>query len=570
MILNNKFALALAGLVALTTSAAFADDQALIDALVRKGILSQKDAEQIESEVSKNPSLLTPPSSPLKLAPWIKELKLGGNLLLRYQWDEEQAQEPSAAPANPTPTPSPSLRNPTPTLTASPTGRNHVAQRSRWRFKLFLNADIKFDAGFFGRFSLTTANNSDTNFQTYTGGFQNYGVYIREAFLGWNGYPGLTVIAGKQDLPFYATTLFWDPIKMFPQGLVERIDFDQLLGWNSAGEPVSYSKEGKAPPPAPAKPHGAFELALIAGQFIFYDNNEYNFDTDLKNDSYLFEEQLLARYKTDWFSITIAPSLFIANAAGYGHDTVANGPAGNFSSVNTGGFTAPAKVDFLQFLDGTGEERDLFVVQAPGDITVKLGKIPVKFYWDFAYNFDGGKRFSLLGTAGQRMTTATLFNGTSLAPGSTLVITQRDGTNPTSFPFAGLYSEVVTDSHGNVIAFRNLAQPSNKDKTAWLLGLQIGDNKKAGDLSAYVDYRRIGIAAVDPNLSFDDALNARLNMQGFGFGIAYNLTDFLVLGVNGRVDWNLTNLYGGQATRGSGIADDNTWNYVRVEALLTF
>ena len=49
MIRNNKFALALAGLVALTTSAALADEQAIIDALVRKGILSQKDAEQIES-----------------------------------------------------------------------------------------------------------------------------------------------------------------------------------------------------------------------------------------------------------------------------------------------------------------------------------------------------------------------------------------------------------------------------------------------------------------------------------------------------------------------------------------
>jgi hypothetical protein len=158
------------------------------------------------------------------------------------------------------------------------------------------------------------------------GGFQNYNIYIREAFLGWNGYPGLTVIAGKQDLPFYATTLFWDQIKMFPQGLVERIDFDQLLGWNSDGEPVSYSKDDKAPPSAPAKHYGAFELALIAGQFIFYDNNEYNFDSDLKNDSYLFEEQLLARYKTDSFSITLAPSLFIVNAAGYGHDTVANGP----------------------------------------------------------------------------------------------------------------------------------------------------------------------------------------------------------------------------------------------------
>ena len=85
MILKNNYALALAGLVALTSSGAFADDQALIDALVRKGILSQKDAEQIESEVSKNPSLAIPPSSALKLAPWIKELKLGGNLLPAFR-----------------------------------------------------------------------------------------------------------------------------------------------------------------------------------------------------------------------------------------------------------------------------------------------------------------------------------------------------------------------------------------------------------------------------------------------------------------------------------------------------
>jgi len=108
------------------------------------------------------------------------------------------------------------------------------------------------------------------------------------------------------------------------------------------------------------------------------------------------------------------------------------------------------------------------------------------------------------------MTTGTLFNGTSLSTGS-LTITQRDGTNPTTFPFAGLYSEVVTDSHGNVIAYRNLAQPSNKDKMAWLVGLKIGDNKKAGDIAAFVDYRPVGIAAVDPNLDNTDMMNARLN-----------------------------------------------------------
>jgi hypothetical protein len=65
-------------------------------------------------------------------------------------------------------------------------------------------------------------------------------------------------------------------------------------------------------------------------------------------------------------------------------------------------------------------------------------------------------------------------------------------------------------------------------------------------------------------------MDARLNAQGFGFGINYNVTDFLIIGVSGRIDWNLTNLYGGQATRGSGIADDNTWHYIRVDALLKF
>jgi hypothetical protein len=74
------YGLALAGFAALTTGAALADDQALIDALVHKGILTQKDAEKIESEVSKNPTVVTTLSSPLNLAPWIKELKLSGDL----------------------------------------------------------------------------------------------------------------------------------------------------------------------------------------------------------------------------------------------------------------------------------------------------------------------------------------------------------------------------------------------------------------------------------------------------------------------------------------------------------
>ena len=151
-----------------------------------------------------------------------------------------------------------------------------------------------------------------------------------------------------------------------------------------------------------------------------------------------------------------------------------------------------------------------------------------------------------------------------------MVITQRDGVNPALSPQAGLFSQVVLNKDGSVNHFIDPAQPSTKDKTAWLVGIKIGDNKKAGDISVYGDFRQIGIASVDPNLSNSDVMNARLNTQGFGFGISYNVTDFFLLGVSGRIDWNLTNLYGGQATRGSGIADDNSWHYIRVDALLKF
>ena len=77
---------ALVGLIALAAGGAFAQDsQALIDALVRKGILTQKEDGKIQQEVLKNPAVLE--QNLIRLAPWIKELKLGGDLRLRYQYD---------------------------------------------------------------------------------------------------------------------------------------------------------------------------------------------------------------------------------------------------------------------------------------------------------------------------------------------------------------------------------------------------------------------------------------------------------------------------------------------------
>jgi len=47
---------------------------------------------------------------------------------------------------------------------------HHVAHGAGWRFRLRLNAEIKFDGGFFGGFSLTTTNSLITGTQHHTGG----------------------------------------------------------------------------------------------------------------------------------------------------------------------------------------------------------------------------------------------------------------------------------------------------------------------------------------------------------------------------------------------------------------
>ena len=91
MMLKNICTSSLAGLIALAAGGAFAqDDQALIDALLRKGILTQKEDEKIQQEVLKNPAVSEQAQSPIKLAPWIKELKLSGDLRLGYQYDTAQ------------------------------------------------------------------------------------------------------------------------------------------------------------------------------------------------------------------------------------------------------------------------------------------------------------------------------------------------------------------------------------------------------------------------------------------------------------------------------------------------
>ena len=487
--------LALVSLLAsmnMTARAQSNGDQALLDALVKKGVLTEKEADEISAEAAQQ--AVPTPESKIHIGDWVQELRLGGDLRMRNQSDQR-----------------------TPMILTNPKlgPVDQVIPRDRWRFRLRLTADFKLQGNFFGGVMLSTSDNrtTDTKNATITGGYDNYGIFIARAFMGWAPTPGLTFVIGKQANPFYTTDLIYDP-EVDPIGLVERVDFDKFFNM-SFGEPVAAEgKEGKAPPPPPG-PGNSLELALIAGQFVFQNNNANSGSTQLKWDAYAFQEQLLARLHIgDKLTITEAPGFLCYNDASSGGTP---GPHGTI--------IPPTQVQGLTFDQTTGgagdtlanaqafpvTQRDLNIILAPGDITYKIFGKPLSLYWDFAYNFTGDDRFN------------------------------RD--------YGPLFSHYFYVGRSATPSFGGRASPSFSDNSSWLVGLKFGENKKAGDFSLSADYRQQGISSIDPNINNSNFALSNLNSQGWEFNLAYNFTDFLTAVLTLYYSHALhPNLYGGFAT----------------------
>ena len=253
-----QFAVALTLLAAGSITSHAQDAGALVDKLVKKGVLSSQEGEEVRADMMRDFATQTP-AGKINISSSITELKLYGDLRMRYQYDDRQAQV--AAP-------------------------NHVDQRSRFRYRLRLGADVAFGENWFAGFQLQSGQNADSANQTFSNGFDNDGIFISKAFFGFKNDWG-SVIVGKQKNPFYTTDLVWDP-DINPAGVVETIAFHKLFG---GGEVASSN----------------WELSLVAGQLFYSDNNEFNIGTDLKTDGYLFVEQLIGTYRfSNDVSVTIA------------------------------------------------------------------------------------------------------------------------------------------------------------------------------------------------------------------------------------------------------------------------
>jgi len=479
-----------------SSAAVHAEDSALLEALVRKHILSEKEAAQIQEENAKQEQ--TGDANKIKLSSAVSELKIYGDIRERYQYDEVQSQfqAPNAK---------------------GKTVFSHGNQESRWRFRLRLDADFKLGEQWFGGVELATNSANDSSMQTYGGEFGKYSIYISKAYLGYKPADWITFEIGKFSNPFYTTDLLWDP-DINPDGVYEQIQFHKLFASGSSAPAASgYSKDGKnvkevAPLESP------WELTLVAGQLFYNDNVEGGAktnpttptdpgttDSDTHNDAYVFETQLIASYKTHGVKFTIAPAWFVESA-------------GALSTVGN-------SVSFVDSAAVSGASRKFNTLLLPGDISFQIAGIKTKLYWDAAYNFEGAGRYN------------------------------------------SIYElDKVLNANGHA-----LNSHSSHDNLAWLAGIQLGQNAKAGDLSLLANWRQTGIASVDPNLNDSDFALGYLNTQGYKVGLAYNLTNFAVFQVTWYQAWNLRkNLIGGEATGDNAVANANSVKVLQVDLNVKF
>jgi len=329
-----KWLALLGGLVAGT--AAFAQDSGpLIDALVKKGILNDQEAEEIRSDLQKD--FAETSAGKLNISSNLKELKFYGDARVRY---ENRSGENGVAAVG------------APNTTGLP---GDLQERNRFRYRFRFGATGKLaDGWFFGTRLETASGNRSTN--VTTGNYANapFGknadntIYVGQIYIG-RTVEDFTFTAGRFANPLVTTPMVWDD-DINVEGLAEQ--------WSHTEGNVTW-------------------MANL-GQFTYEGSGgTNNFGATAGKDwTYLLAFQGGAKVKTSsTTSLQVLPTYYYYT---------------NTKKVN--GFTALTTPN-----SATLRPEGLSVVDLPVEFGFKLGSLPAKVWVDYAINLDAQDRAAAAG-----------------------------------------------------------------------------------------------------------------------------------------------------------------------------
>jgi hypothetical protein len=490
--------------------------EALLQTLVKKKILSPKEAERIKADtiVQDNAAQAQIVENKIKLSDPVKQMTLYGELRLRYFFNEAEEDN---------------------------TGDH--GERNRYRYRLRLGDDVTlgdnlslgimveannsahsanvtfgagdstqadaqvFDKGTFSTSSgvsgLTTGK-AVTGFDAKTGkpvfgtvvtgestktyatsvNFQD-ALFFSQVYMKYKPFNWLTLEGGKMPNPFVTTRMVWDP-DIFPEGLAEQFNFT-LGPWGP-----KHNADGKETESATCEGMTVDVFANFA-QFLYEDvwtnyfNSPSGAQTPQQSDLWMLGWQMGAKVnfnKNTFFQI--APTIYNYEGGGNVFGTTFNGdgPAVILNSK--------AQTELITFNQvGT---NNLFIFDMPAELDWKMWNIPFKVFGDFAYNFQGASRAAAAG--------------------------HPDKTN---------------------------------ENVSYQIGAGIGKIQHRGDFELLGWWQHTEQYALDPNIVDDDIFDGRLNMEGFYLQATYAITDALSIILQGSQGFQIDHQIG---TAGSGALGD--------------
>jgi hypothetical protein len=347
----------------------------------------------------------------------------------------------------------------------------------RERYRLRIGADYVYSDNLKAGFELESGTADDSANQTFGSTFTKASINVGKIYLRYDPFDWLTAYAGKFTNPWYTTTDMVYSLDLNPEGGAELLTFH---------------------------PTDNLTVGLTAVQYIYINSNEGTITGINNNDVQIIGNQIPITWKINKdLTFKAAPGFTFYTSGGNtsydgGVPTNTN-VSGNTATVSGG--TANSSVDPV--FSSPKEADDLAVISLPGEFNFKVDGIAVRPYWDFEWNVEGRRRI------------------------------QDVYLDPTAFTTAGANGTAAS------VASQNKALGGFGDDVAWAAGLQVGQNKKKGDWSALLEFRQIGLGAVDQNINGTDYADSYANQQGFKTSVAYNFTDFLTGTVTFYDTWDL-------------------------------
>ena len=476
------------------TPAASSSTDPLLDLFVKKGFVTQQEAEQVEAEAEASRTNSAGQMPPMPSSKWnidqaIKGVELYGDLRVRYE--DRSAEDPE--------------------------GDSIGLQRFRYSLRLGLRGDL-FD-GFYYGLRLDTGSNPRSpwvTFGTSTSSSSTYyygpfgkseaAVNIGQIYLGWQPTDWMDLTVGKMPNPLFTSTMVWSA-NINPEGFAERFKY----------------------------PVGPVRFFANFGQFVYDDLNPSSASGGLGLDGsfgqntdnlFMLAWQGGLKYQiTPNFDAKVAATVY--NYIGlhqstedtlsslspyYGDPYVGAGAyylvagtgsfARGYNGFGTGVTTVPGNGSLNYPFNQVGL-NNLEVIEIPFDVEYRIPRPHLKahLFGDFAYNLDGSQRATAAAAAYNEVIRANPF---SAVPAPTHTLTAQTGDDKAYQVGVGIGSDDVT--YGLT---QGLVYGTSSPRHAW-------------EIRTY--WQHIEQYSLDPNLLDLDFFNGLENLQGIYVAASYAFT----------------------------------------------